>query len=654
MRSTIQRICLTSLLILSLTSSAHASLITNPYTYVNGQTLPANQLNSSFSTIYTDYNGNITDANIASGAAINPTKLNATGVFPLMLSGAGTVIIDFGETGDTQPRLAIRSNGDIRFGPGGSGALDCSIVRAAGPVISFRDGTNSSDIGITAGTGVFSGAVTLTGGLNTPLVPAQGGTGSSTVPTSAQIPIGNGGGTAYAPKTVSGDVTLSNAGAVTLATVNSNVGSFTNATITVNGKGLITAASSGSSPATFGGNGSDGAVTVTTTSFNSKTWYATTFASTGSDTFNCTDCVINATSTITFANSSLLNAAGTGYAPGYGQPTASEQGMSGWGPAAGTGGDAGLFSSSTVYGGGGGGSPVAAGGDAGGASGGSGRGGVPITTGSASASAIRLGSGGGSGATGATGISGAGGGGGGIARLYANGAISLGTGSPISVAGAGGIGAVASTAAGSGGGGGGSAWLFSATSIALGTSGVNASGGAGGNASGTATGGGGGAGGYVLQMSPSNTGTANVGAGGGGTGSAAGSSGTAGTLATYTQTPTLPTIVYCEDARGILAQAHLERGRRWLRGESLEHLCFTQHEGTTWLAAYYCKPGHFDQLCYLLNNGGTIDEAVAQSSVDISKTVSDLRADPTVLQAFPGVRQEAQTCDDTDFLRPSA
>jgi hypothetical protein len=44
--------------------------------------------------------------------------------------------------------------------------------------------------------------------------------------------------------THTGDVT--GATALTLATVNSNVGSFTNASITVNGKGLITAASSGS------------------------------------------------------------------------------------------------------------------------------------------------------------------------------------------------------------------------------------------------------------------------------------------------------------------------------------------------------------------------------------------------------------------------
>lgn len=49
---------------------------------------------------------------------------------------------------------------------------------------------------------------------------------------------------------LTGDVTASGPGSVaaTLATVNGNVGSFTNSSITVNGKGLITAASSGSAP----------------------------------------------------------------------------------------------------------------------------------------------------------------------------------------------------------------------------------------------------------------------------------------------------------------------------------------------------------------------------------------------------------------------
>lgn len=47
---------------------------------------------------------------------------------------------------------------------------------------------------------------------------------------------------------LTGDVTATGPGAAaaTLATVNSNVGTFTNATITVNAKGLVTAASNGS------------------------------------------------------------------------------------------------------------------------------------------------------------------------------------------------------------------------------------------------------------------------------------------------------------------------------------------------------------------------------------------------------------------------
>ena len=59
----------------------------------------------------------------------------------------------------------------------------------------------------------------------------------------------NGKGLVTAAAALSGDITTS--GSVsTLATVNSNVGSFTNASITVNAKGLVTAASSGSAAST--------------------------------------------------------------------------------------------------------------------------------------------------------------------------------------------------------------------------------------------------------------------------------------------------------------------------------------------------------------------------------------------------------------------
>lgn len=51
---------------------------------------------------------------------------------------------------------------------------------------------------------------------------------------------------------LTGDVSATgpNSATATLATVNSNVGTFTNATVTVNGKGLVTAASSGTAPVT--------------------------------------------------------------------------------------------------------------------------------------------------------------------------------------------------------------------------------------------------------------------------------------------------------------------------------------------------------------------------------------------------------------------
>jgi hypothetical protein len=53
---------------------------------------------------------------------------------------------------------------------------------------------------------------------------------------------------AYTSASFNGSANVTGTG--TLATVNANVGSFTNATLTVNGKGLITAASSGTAPVT--------------------------------------------------------------------------------------------------------------------------------------------------------------------------------------------------------------------------------------------------------------------------------------------------------------------------------------------------------------------------------------------------------------------
>lgn len=51
------------------------SLISIPYTFTVGAVIVASQHNSNFSTIYSDYNGNITDDNIAANAAISDSKL---------------------------------------------------------------------------------------------------------------------------------------------------------------------------------------------------------------------------------------------------------------------------------------------------------------------------------------------------------------------------------------------------------------------------------------------------------------------------------------------------------------------------------------------------------------------------------------------------
>lgn len=68
------------------------SLISIPFTFTVGQTIVASSHNSNFQTIYNDYDGNITDANISASAAVGYSKLslNASIQNSDLLVGVGT------------------------------------------------------------------------------------------------------------------------------------------------------------------------------------------------------------------------------------------------------------------------------------------------------------------------------------------------------------------------------------------------------------------------------------------------------------------------------------------------------------------------------------------------------------------------------------
>ena len=54
------------------------STITKSYIFVNGQTADATLVNANFDTIFTDYNGNITDVNLAASGITTYGKVKGT------------------------------------------------------------------------------------------------------------------------------------------------------------------------------------------------------------------------------------------------------------------------------------------------------------------------------------------------------------------------------------------------------------------------------------------------------------------------------------------------------------------------------------------------------------------------------------------------
>lgn len=115
---------------------------------------------------------------------------------------------------------------------------DATISNAGAVTVASVGGKAVTLGGAFTTAGAFTTTLTVTG--NTSVTLPTSGTLATTTLTDAKILVGNGSNVAT-EVSVSADATLANTGALTLATVNANVGTFN--TLTVNAKGLVTAAS---------------------------------------------------------------------------------------------------------------------------------------------------------------------------------------------------------------------------------------------------------------------------------------------------------------------------------------------------------------------------------------------------------------------------
>jgi hypothetical protein len=130
----------------------------------------------------------------------------------------------------------LTSNGFVKTSSS-TGALSVDTTAYTPTSVTINGHALTGNVSVTGGD-VGLGSVTNDVQTKASVVP-------NTAPASGQVLTGNAGGTAYAPVSVSGDIALTYAGLTTLATVNSNTGTFGSATqsltATFDAKGRVTA-----------------------------------------------------------------------------------------------------------------------------------------------------------------------------------------------------------------------------------------------------------------------------------------------------------------------------------------------------------------------------------------------------------------------------
>lgn len=305
----------------------------------------------SFATTLATVNGNV--GSFGSSTSIPSITVNAKG---LVTAASGNVVIAPAGTltGTTLAANVVNSsltsvgtitsgtwNGTtIDIGHGGTGQVTAAAAyNALSPMTTTGDIEYEASANTAARLPIGStgNVLTVVGGIPSWQPPSAVSPGAITL-TQNHILVGNASNVA-ADVAMSGDTTIVASGAVTLATVNANTGSFGSSTaipsFTVNGKGLITAASTNAVVAPAGTlTGTTLAANVVSSSLTSVgtittgTWTGTTIATanggTGQTTYTDGQLLIGNSSGNTLTKSTLTQGSGITITNGNGSITIAE------------------------------------------------------------------------------------------------------------------------------------------------------------------------------------------------------------------------------------------------------------------------------------------------------------------------------------------
>lgn len=126
------------------------ALITKPNTFVNGATIIAAQHNSNFDTIYNEFNGSISNANISASAAIVDTKLAQITTGSKVSTTAITTTTDFTSTGNWTFNSVALPETTAPSTAAGEGALYTKDTGGQ-PELFFREESDGDEVQLTSG-----------------------------------------------------------------------------------------------------------------------------------------------------------------------------------------------------------------------------------------------------------------------------------------------------------------------------------------------------------------------------------------------------------------------------------------------------------------------------------------------------------------------